>query len=103
MRLWLKLGGVAAACLIIGLVLSGFLLADWMHAPGHHTEVALRYLLITGVVSLLAGVAALIAASHLVPNLGVKIALASLFGSIAALINVVVTPLLMFSERSDKY
>jgi signal transduction histidine kinase len=94
---------VAAGCLIAGLALSAFLLADWMHAPGQHTEVALRYLLITGVLSLLSGVAALIIASHFVPNLGLKIALASLFGSIAALINVVVTPLLMFSERSDKY
>jgi signal transduction histidine kinase len=103
MKLWVKLAEVAAACLIAGLILSAFLLADWLHAPGHHTEVALRYLLITGVISLLAGVAALILASHFVPNLGVKIALASLFGSIAALINVVVTPLLMFSERSDKY
>jgi signal transduction histidine kinase len=103
MKLWLKLGAVAAGCLIAGLALSALLLTRWMHAPGHHTTVALQYLLITGVLSLLAGVAALILASHFVPNLGAKIALASLFGSIAALINVVVTPLLMFSERSDKY
>jgi signal transduction histidine kinase len=55
----------------------------------------------SGVISLVIGVTATVIASHLAPNLGLKIAIACLVGSAVAIINVVVTPLLMFSERTD--
>jgi signal transduction histidine kinase len=102
-KAWLRLGLVLAGCLCIGLLASFLLLANWLGAPPSHTASALRYLLYSGVISLAAGVAAVMLAVRFIPSLGVKIAIACLFGSVAAIINVVVTPLLMFSERSDKY
>ncbi|MGH2442068.1 MAG: sensor histidine kinase [Chloroflexota bacterium] len=103
MKVWVRAAIFVSGCLAVGLALSLLLLVSWLRAPQHHVVVAVQYLLVSGVVSLGLGVVGLFAASRYAPTLGIKIALAALFGSAAALINILVTPLLMFSERSDKY
>jgi signal transduction histidine kinase len=85
----------------LGLGIAVLLFVTWLHAPASHTAAAVRYLLMSGAVSLAAGIVATLIVSRVVPNLGAKIALVCLFGSAAAIVNVVMTPLLMFSEHSD--
>lgn len=103
MRSWVRLAAVAIGCLVLGLGLAGVLLSIWLHASPQHVNIALRYLLVSGVVSLLLGLSALAITSRFAPSLSIKIAVSSLAGSLAALVNVLVTPLLMFSQRNDKY
>jgi signal transduction histidine kinase len=102
MRLWLRLVLLTAGCLALGLGMTVLLLSLWQHAPSDHAITTLRYLLVSGLLSLGAGVLALLLAIRFAPTLGIKVAAASLCGSVAATINVMVTPLLMFSEQSDK-
>jgi signal transduction histidine kinase len=101
MRTWPRLVAITAGCFALGAGVALLLFVTWMHAPASHTAAAVRYLLLSGAVSLAAGVAASLIVSRVVPNLGAKIALVCLLGSVVAIVNVVVTPLLMFSERSD--
>jgi signal transduction histidine kinase len=100
-RTWPRLLTITAACFVLGAGVALLLFVTWMHAPASHTAAAVRYLLISGAVSLAVGVAATLIVSRVVPSLGAKIALVCLFGSVVAIVNVVMTPLLMFSERSD--
>lgn len=103
MKLWLQIVGVALVCLALGLSLALWIIAGLLHAPESHGVTAVKYLLTSGLVSLVLGTLALVAVSRFAPSLGLKIGLACVFGSAAAIINVVVMPLLMFSERSDVY
>ncbi|HZS93719.1 MAG TPA: ATP-binding protein [Chloroflexota bacterium] len=100
---WNRIAAVVAACYLAGLALSLLLFAFWLQAPRSHVIAALEYLGGTGIVSLLIGLAALVVAARWAPSLGIKIAVASLFGSAIAILNVVVTPLLMFSETADRH
>jgi signal transduction histidine kinase len=100
-RAWIRLGAVALGCLVAGLALSWLLFVVWLHAPRSHTIVGIRYLATSGVISLLAGTLALAGLARFVPRLVAKIGMAFVFASVAAIVNVVVMPLLMFTERSD--
>jgi signal transduction histidine kinase len=101
MRTWPRLIGITSACFALGAGIALLLFVTWMHAPASHTAAAIRYLLLSGAISLAAGIAATLVVSRIVPNLGAKIALVCVLGSTVAIVNVIITPLLMFSERSD--
>jgi signal transduction histidine kinase len=101
-KLGWRIALVVAASLAVGLALSILLFVEWLHAPRSHLIAALQYLVTSGLVSLAAGGGAMVLAARFVPSLGVKIAIASLAGSVAGLVNVMWTPLLMFSEQSDR-
>jgi signal transduction histidine kinase len=101
-KLWLRIGLVVIGALVFGLALSVLLFVGWLHAPRSHVIAAIQYLVTSGLVSLVAGGGAMLLAARFVPSLGVKIAIASLVGSVAGVVNVMWTPLLMFSEQSDR-
>src|SRR5579872_5538362 len=101
MRTWPRLVAVTIACFALGAGTALLLFITWLHAPSSHTSAALRYLLLSGGVSMTAGIAATLVATRVLPNLGAKIALVSFLGSLVAIVNVAITPLLMFSERTD--
>src|SRR5437763_816682 len=103
MKLALRLALVAAASIALAGVLTIVLFDVLMHASRSHTIEGLQYLVTTGIVSLVAGTAGLLAVSRYVPSLGLKIGAAWVFASVAALINVIVTPFLMFAARTDFY
>lgn len=92
---------VTAGSLVLGIGVALLLFTFWLHLPASHAASAIRFLVMSGTISLLAGIAALLAISRFAPRLGLKIAMASLFGSAAAIVNILVTPLLMFKEQSD--
>src|SRR5579872_5935433 len=102
MRGWLRLGLVVGGCFAAGLGLAWLLFVFWLHAPASHVREALVYLLSSGVISLAAGLLAMLSITRLAPSLWLKIAIASAIGSIAAIINVLYMPLLMFAESTDK-
>lgn len=102
MKSLLRPGSVVAGCLAIGLAVSTALFVVWLHAPRSHVVAAFAYLVTSGLLSLAAGGGAMLLAARYVPSLGVKIAIASLVGSVAGVVNVMWTPLLMFSEQSDR-
>jgi signal transduction histidine kinase len=102
MKLWLRISLMVAGALVVGLALSVLLFVGWLHAPRSHVIAAIQYLVTSGLVSLAAGGGAMLLAARFVPSLGVKIAIASLVGSVAGVVNVMWTPLLMFSEQSDR-
>jgi signal transduction histidine kinase len=101
-KLGVRIALVIAGALAVGLTLSILLFVGWLHAPRSHVIAAIQYLVTSGVVSLAAGGSAMVLAARFVPSLGAKIAIASLVGSVAGMVNVMWTPLLMFSERSDR-
>lgn len=103
MRSWLRLMGIILACLAVGTGAAVLLLVGLLHAPPSHTVEALLYLVISGVVSLLIGSAAVLALSRYVPSLGAKIGVAFVLGSIAAIVTILFTPWLMFASQSDFY
>lgn len=102
MKLQVRIGLVVAGSLAVGLALSLLLFVEWLHAPRSHVIAAFQYLITSGLVSLAAGGGAMVLAARFVPSLGVKIAVASMAGSLAGIVNVMWTPLLMFSEQSDR-
>jgi signal transduction histidine kinase len=102
MRSWLRLAGVLAGCFGVGLGLAWLLFVIWLHAPASHVEEALWYLVTSGIISLCAGLLAMIAVGRWVPSLWLKIAVAAAVGSVAAIVNVLYMPLLMFAETADK-
>ena len=102
MKLWWRIALVVVGALAVGLTLSVLLFVGWLHAPRSHVIAAIQYLVTSGLVSLVAGGGAMVLAARFVPSLGMKIAIASLVGSVAGVVNVMWTPLLMFSERSDR-
>jgi signal transduction histidine kinase len=102
MRSAARIAGVVAGCFAGAVALAVALLVFWLHAPSSHVLSALRYLTVSGAASLGLGTVALLAASRWAPTLGVKIALASLFASAVAIVNVLVMPLLMFQKASDR-
>ena len=97
-----RIVAVTALSLVMGVVTAIILFVVWLHASPTHVTLALRYLLFSGIISIVAWILALVAAERYAPTLGVKLALAALIGSVAAIINVLVTPLLMFAATSDK-
>ena len=101
MRMWIKLGAVAVACVALGIVVALVLLVELLHAPPSDTVEALQYLITSAVVSLVVGAVALLALSRFLPTLALKIGVACSFGSIAAIINVLYTPWLMFKSHHD--
>jgi signal transduction histidine kinase len=101
-RTWLRVGAVAAGCLLVGLGLAWLLFVEWLHAPPSHTAEALGYLVKSGVASLAAGAIALLLATRFVSKMSVKIGIAFVCASAAAIANVLYLPLLMFSELSDR-
>ncbi len=102
MRVELRIGAVIAGSVAVGLTLSTLLFVGWLHAPPSHVIAAVQYLVTSGLVSLAVGGGAMVLAARFLPSLGVKIAVASLAGSVAGVVNVMWTPLLMFSEQSDR-
>lgn len=102
MRFWARVGAAVAACVVVGVAVSLLLFVGWLHAPRSHVVQAFEYLVTSGLVSTVAGGAALLLVDRFVPRLGIKIAVASLVGSAAAILNVIWTPLLMFSEQNDR-
>ena len=103
MKLWIKLGAVAVGCVALGVGVALVLLIAWLHTPPSHTVAALQYLVTSAVVSLTVGTAALLGLSRFVPNLALKIGFACTFGSVAAIVNVLYTPWMMFASRNDLY
>lgn len=101
--IWLQLVALVAACLAVGTAIALLLFVELLHAPPSHTIAGIEYFLTSGVLSLLVGMATLILVSRFVPSLGVKVGIACAAGSIAAIVDVIYTPLLMFTERSDFY
>jgi len=99
----LRFAAVAFVCLALGAGIALLLFVELLHAPLSHTIEALEYFLTSGLVSLLVGAVTLLIAARFVPRLGVKVGIASIAGSVAAILNVIYTPLLMFSARSDLY
>jgi signal transduction histidine kinase len=97
-----RMSAAVAGCFVAAAAIAVFLFVEWLHAPRSHVVSAAMYLGISGVVSLVVGTLAVLAASRWAPRLGIKIAIASLFGSAVAIINILVTPLLMFQESSDR-
>lgn len=89
-------------CFVAAGALATVLFVEWLHAPRSHVIAALEYLGLSGVLSLGIGTVAVLAAARWAPRLSLKIALASLFGGAVAIVNVLVTPLLMFQEASDR-
>lgn len=102
MMAWGRLVAVVSLCFAIGLLLAWVLFVTWLHAPSSHVREALWYLLSSGLISLSVGFAAMYLVTRLVPSLWMKIVIASVIGSVAAIVDVIYTPLLMFAETADK-
>ena len=102
-RLWPRLAGAVAACMLLGLAAAWLLFVIWLHAPAAHVRSALLYLFTSGVVSLVVGFGAMAIAARLVPSLWLKIVIAAVAGSAAAIGDVLYTPLLMFVDPGDKH
>ncbi|HLJ66398.1 MAG TPA: HAMP domain-containing sensor histidine kinase [Chloroflexota bacterium] len=102
-RFWLRLLGAIAACLAVGLAIAWLLFVVWLHAPAAHVRSAIVYLLTSGVVSLVVGFSVMALAARLVPSLWLKIVIAIVAGSAAAILDVLYTPLLMFVDPADKH
>ena len=98
----LRMVAIVLGCFLVACALAVFLFVEWLHAPHSHVVAALEYLGLSGLLSLGLGTLAVLAAARWAPRLGMKIAVASLFGGAVAIINVLVTPLLMFQEASDR-
>lgn len=103
MRIWLRLAVIALLCLALATGVALLLLVELLHDPPSHVEEALLYLVTSGVLSLIVGTAAMLILSRYVPSLGLKTGVAFLFGSAAAIVNVMFTPWLMFASRTDFY
>ncbi len=101
MRQWVWPASAIIGCLIGGLAISWLLFVILLQAPPSHVLAAVRYLAITGIISLLAGTMGILVIERYVPRLGLKIGIATIFFSAAAVINMIVTPLMMFKEHSD--
>src|SRR5437588_11555423 len=102
MKLWLRIGLVVVGAMVVGLALSVLLFVGWLHAPRSHVIAAIQYLVTSGLVSLVAGGAAMLLAARFVTTLGIKIAIAALVGSVAGVVDVMWTPFPRFSEESDR-
>jgi len=96
-----RVAATALLCMLVGMALSLGLFVWWLHAPQSHVAAAVRYFLASGLISLGAGVAALFIITRFAPRLSLKVAIASIFGSVAAIVNIVLTPLMMFQQRAD--
>jgi signal transduction histidine kinase len=93
---------IVVGCFLAAIAVAMLLLVAWLHAPAGHVLTALRYLGVAGAASLGLGTLALLAAGRWAPTLSVKIAIASLFATAVGVVNVLVMPLLMFQETSDR-
>jgi signal transduction histidine kinase len=102
MRGTARIAATVAGCFVAAGVVAIFLFVEWLHASHSHVVAAAIYLGFSGVASLSLGTLAVLAAARWAPRLGIKIGIASLFGSAVAIINILVTPLLMFRESSDR-
>jgi two-component system, OmpR family, sensor histidine kinase SaeS len=102
MRASLRMTGIVLGCFLAAGGLAVLLFVEWLHAPRSHVIAAVEYLGLSGLFSLAVGTLAVLAAARWAPRLGLKMAVASLFGGAVAIINVLVTPLLMFQESSDR-
>ncbi len=102
MTVWGRLAAVVSLCFAIGVLLAWVLFVTWLHAPPSHVREALWYLVSSGLISLSVGFAAMYLVTRLVPSLWMKIVIASVIGSVAAIVDVIYTPLLMFAEKADK-
>jgi signal transduction histidine kinase len=100
---WMRLSAVVIACVATGVVVALVLLVTWLHTSSSHTVEALQYLITSAAVSLALGALALLLLSRYLPNLALKIGVASAFASAAAILNVLYTPWMMFSSRNDLY
>jgi signal transduction histidine kinase len=103
MNVWLRLGAVAAGCVALGVGIALVLLVELLHTPPSHTVEALKYLVSSAIVSLAVGAAVLLGLSRFLPNLALKIGVASTFASVAAILIVLFTPWMMFTSRNDLY
>jgi signal transduction histidine kinase len=102
MRSTVNIAAIVAGCFVAAIALAMLLLVVWLHAPAAHVLTALRYLGFAGAASLGVGTLALLAAARWAPTLSVKIAIASLFATAVGVVNVLIMPLLMFQEASDR-
>ena len=102
MTMWGRLAAVVSLCFAVGVLLAWVLFVTWLHAPPSHVREALWYLVSSGLISLSVGFAAMYLVTRLVPSLWLKIVIASVIGSVAAIVDVIYTPLLMFAEKADK-
>jgi len=89
------------ACFSAGIAMSWLLFVAWFHASPSFTVKALQFLAVSGLLSLVTGSAALLGVTRHVPSFGIRVGVASVAGSAAALASLMVTPLVMFKERSD--
>jgi signal transduction histidine kinase len=97
-----RTGAIVAGCFLAAFLVAIALFVEWLHAPRSHVISAIEYLGFSGILSLAIGTLAVLSAARWAPRLGLKIATASLFGGAVAIINVLVTPLLMFRDASDR-
>lgn len=102
MKEWIRLVCVVLACLLAGIGIAWLLLITWLHAPAAHVSTAIWYLVTSGLLSLATGFVVMATVARLAPTLWLKIVIAAVAGSIAAIVNILYTPLLMFAETADK-
>lgn len=93
--------GASALLIAVSVGVSGSIL--FLHEPAGTVIVIAEYLLISAGISLAAGIAGTTAGMRLLPRLSLKVGLGYAVSSIAAITTILVTPFLMFRERSDLY
>ena len=98
---WWRPVGIAALALAgaMGVAVLGAVLV--LHEPPSATRLIAEYILVSGGLSLAVGWAGMSLGTRLFPTLSVKIALAYVIASAAAIITILYTPLLMFKAPGD--
>lgn len=98
---WWRPVGIAALALAgaMGVAVLGAVLV--LHEPPSATRLIAEYILVSGGLSLAVGWAGMALGTRLFPTLSVKIALAYVIASAAAIITILYTPLLMFKAPGD--
>lgn len=86
-----------ATALLIGLL--GAVLV--LHEPPHAVAALARYLLLSGGLALGLGGVGVLLGMRFLPRLSLKVGLGYIIGSVAAMLTVLYTPLLMFREQAD--
>src|SRR5436305_1371829 len=85
------------AALVVGL--AGAILL--LHEPPHAVWALTRYLLLSGALALGLGSVGVLLGMRFLPSLSLKVGLGYIIGSVAAMLTVIYTPLLMFKEQGD--
>lgn len=72
-----------------------------LHEPPHAVWALARYLLLSGALALGIGSIGVLLGMRFLPSLSLKVGLGYIVGSVAAMLTVIYTPLLMFKEQAD--